>query len=596
MADAGTRPIPAERRLLARTAGARSLLAAGIACGFAAAMVVVASAYLTSVVVSDVFLDGATLAAVAPALVLIGVLAIGRLPLLVAGDWLTQRAADRVKARLRADLTLHLLALGPGYTGRERSGELAAVVVSGSEAIEASVTLAQPARALAVAVPLLVLAAVAVVDPPTVLVLVVTGPVLVLLLAVIGGRAGTITERRFAELRWLSAFFLDILQGISTLKLFGRSVEQVDTIRDMSRRYGDTTMEVLRTAFQTSLVLEWGAAVAVALVAVEISLRLMAGAIAFDRALAVLIIVPEFFLPLRTLATRYHAGAAGRTAAERIDAILAEPVTSAVAAVGAAAPMPSAATATVHSAAAPIRFSAVTVTYPGRDVPALDGLELTIPPRSVVALVGPTGAGKTTVANVLLRFVDPDAGRVLVGDVPLDTIDPARWRAEIAWVPQRPHLFHGTVADNIRLARPDADDASIRAAAVEAGADDFIAALPAGYATPVGEDGVRLSGGQRQRVAIARAFLADARLVILDEPTSHLDTESEAIIRESIRRLALRRTVLIVSHRLRLVSSADLVVVLDHGRVVESGRPAELAAREGHYSRSLAAGDEAERS
>ena len=248
------------------------------------------------------------------------------MPLLVVGDWLTQRAADKVKARLRADLTGHLLALGPGYTGRERSGELAAVVVSGSEALEAYVTIAQPARALAVAVPLLVLAAVAVVDPPTVLVLVVTGPVLVLLLAVIGGRAGAITERRFAELRWLSAFFLDMLQGIATLKLFGRSVEQVDTIRDMSRRYGDTTMEVLRTAFQTSLVLEWGAAVAVALVAVEISLRLMGGAIAFDRALAVLIIVPEFFLPLRTLATRYHAGAAGRTAAERIEAILAEPV------------------------------------------------------------------------------------------------------------------------------------------------------------------------------------------------------------------------------------------------------------------------------
>ena len=175
---------------------------------------------------------------------------------------------------------------------------------------------------LAVAVPLLVLGAVAVVDPPTVLVLLITGPVLVLLLAVIGGRAGAITQRRFAEMRWLSAFFLDMLQGIATLKLFGRGAEQVDTIRDISRRYGDTTMEVLRTAFQTSLVLEWGGAVAVALVAVEISLRLMDGAIAFDRALAVLIIVPEFFLPLRTLATRYHAGAAGRTAAERIEAIL----------------------------------------------------------------------------------------------------------------------------------------------------------------------------------------------------------------------------------------------------------------------------------
>jgi ABC-type multidrug transport system fused ATPase/permease subunit len=234
-----------------------------------------------------------------------------------------------------------------------------------------------------------------------------------------------------------------------------------------------------------------------------------------------------------------------------------------------------------------IRFEAVTVTYPGREAPALDGLDLTIPERSVVALVGPTGAGKTTVANVLLRFIEPDRGRVFAGGVALGTIDPARWRAEVAWVSQRPHLFHGTVADNIRLALPDADRAAVRDAAREAGADDFIAALPAGYATPVGEDGVRLSGGQRQRIAIARAFLADARLVILDEPTSHLDAESESVIRDSVARLARRRTVLIVSHRLRLVSAADLVVVLDGGRVVESGRPAELALRDGPYRRLL---------
>ena len=400
-----------------------------------------------------------------------------------------------------------------------------------------------------------------------------------------------ITERRFVELRWLSAFFLDMLQGLPTLKLFGRSAEQVDTIRDISRRYGDTTMEVLRTAFQTSLVLEWGGAVAVALVAVEISLRLMSGAIAFDRALAVLIIVPEFFLPLRTLATRYHAGAAGRTVAERIVAILDEPLP--------AGPVPEASASSGGAldelpADADIRFEGVSATYPGRAVPAVADLDLTLPFGEVVALVGTTGAGKTTVANLLLRFLEPDAGRILVGDVPLAAIDPGSWRANVAWVPQRPHLFHGTVADNIRLARPAADDAAVRTAAEQAGADAFITDLPLGYETPVGEDGVRLSGGQRQRVAIARAFLADARLVIFDEATSHLDATSEAIIRESIGRLARNRTVLVVSHRLRLVSVADRVVVLDGGRVVESGSPAELAGRDGAYRRLLTAGGDDE--
>ena len=429
------------------------------------------------------------------------------------------------------------------------------------------------------------LAAIGAVDPPTVLVLLLTGPVLVLLLAFIGGRARVITERRFVELRWLSAFFLDMLQGLPTLKLFGRSAEQVDTIRDISRRYGDTTMEVLRTAFQTSLVLEWGGAVAVALVAVEISLRLMSGAIAFDRALAVLIIVPEFFLPLRTLATRYHAGAAGRTVAERIVTILDEPLP--------AGPVPTTASRDGSAelrANADIRFEGVSATYRGRTVPAVAGLDLTIPFGEVVALVGTTGAGKTTVANLLLRFLEPDAGRILVGDVPLAAIDPGSWRATVAWVSQRPHLFHGTVADNIRLARPAADDAAVRAAAEEAGADPFITDLPLGYETPVGEDGVRLSGGQRQRIAIARAFLADARLVIFDEATSHLDATSEGVIRDSIGRLARRRTVLVVSHRLRLVSVADRVVVLDGGRVVESGSPAELAGRDGAYRRLLALG------
>jgi ATP-binding cassette, subfamily C, bacterial CydD len=576
-----------ETRLLAIAPGVRLLLALGVGCGVLAAVVVVAQAYLIASAVADAFLRGGTLATVASALAVVAALAIVRAPILLGGDALASAAAGRITARLRADLTAHLLALGPAYTSRERSGELVGVLVDGMESIDAYVTSFQPARALAVAVPLFVLAAILALDPPTTLVLLFTGPILVLLLAVIGGRARALTERRFVELRWLGSFFLDMLQGLATLKMFGRSAEQIGNIRTISRQYGDTTMEVLRAAFQTALVLEWGAAVAVALVAVEISLRLMTGTIAFDRALAVLIIVPEFFLPLRALAIRYHDGAAGRTVAERAFAILDEPVPAGGGLAIAPAPDPAAVEIPER---ADIVFAGVSVTYPGRDRPALDHLDLTIPFGKVTALVGATGAGKTTVANILLRFVEPDSGAVLVGGIPLGSIDQVAWRARMAWVPQRPHLFHGTVDDNIRLARPDADHAMVRAAARDAGADAFIAGLPAGYDTPVGEDGVRLSGGQRQRIAIARAFLADAPLVILDEPTSHLDGASEALVRDAIRRLATGRTILIVSHRLRFVAMADRVLVMNGGRLVESGTPADLVARDGPYRRLLAAG------
>jgi ATP-binding cassette subfamily C protein CydD len=585
-----------EARLLGRVPGARSWLAAGIACGFGAAIVVIAQAWLVSVAVADVFLGGAGLATVAPLLIAVVLLALLRAPLLLAGDAFAQEASSRVRGRLRADLTGHLLALGPAYTSRERTGELAGVALDGLDAVDAYVTSFQPARALAVAVPLLVVATILIIDPPTTLVLIFTGPILVLLLAYIGGRTHAITARRFAEVRWLGAFFLDMLGGLATLKMFGRSREQVDTIRTISRQYGDTTMEVLRTAFQTSLVLEWGGAVAVALVAVEISLRLMDGAIAFDRALAVLIIVPEFFLPLRQLATRYHSGAAGRAVATRAFAILDEPrptrhhvevgPDAGVGVPGAGAGVPVAAPDGVPSGLA-VTFRDVSFTYPGRIEPAVGALDLAIGAGRLTALVGVSGAGKSTIASLLLRFIEPDSGHILVGDTDLAAIDEAAWRAEVAWVSQLPHLFHGSVADNIRLARPGAPEGAVRAAAREAGADDFIAALPHGYDQAVGERGVRLSGGQRQRIAIARAILADARLVILDEATSHLDAASETVIRDTIRRMAGPRTVLVVSHRLRLAAVADEVAVIAGGRVIESGPPADLARRDGAYRRLL---------
>jgi thiol reductant ABC exporter CydD subunit len=575
----------AEARLLAHAPAARRLLAAAILAGFLAAVTVVAGAWLMSLVIAGVFLDGRPPEAIGPLLAGLVLLAAARALFLFLSEILAQRAANRLKQRLRTDLTGRLFSLGPAWTSRERSGELSSVFVNGLDALDAYMTAFQPARWLAALVPIFVLLVVFVVDPLTTLVLLFTGPVLLLLLALIGSRTRAVSERRFAELRWMSAYFLDMLQGIGTLKMFGRSAEQVDNMRAISSRYGDTTMEVLRTAFQTGLVLDWGGAVAMALVAVQISLRLMADAIPFDRALAVLIITPEFFLPLRQLAVRYHAGTAGRAVAGRVMAILDEPAAASGAAASPAGAYPAVArTASPAPPPGDIVFDGVSVRFPGRGEPALDRISLTIPVGRRLAVIGETGAGKSTLVSLLMRFIEPDAGSIRVGDTSLVDIDVGDWRRSVAWVPQAPHLFHGTIADNLRLARPDATPAQLEDAVRAAGASEFIEALPEGFETQVGEGAIRLSGGQRQRLAIARALLRDAPLLILDEPTAHLDPDAEDAIAATIGELAGTRTVLVVSHRLRLAQSSELLAVLDRGRLVEVGTPADLVQAGGAYA------------
>jgi len=572
------RPPSIEQRLLTYCRPARLLLYLAVSLGFAAAVCAVGLAYILSLVVDRVFLKHQNFEDVAGLLVLLLALAVLRAVIIWVGDILTQRSANRLKDVLRADLTTHLFTLGPAYTRGERSGELVHAAVEGVETLDEYITVYQPVRLLAGLVPLFVLLVILAVDPPTTLILVFTGPMLLLLLALIGRRTKDITERRFRELSWMSAFFLDMLQGIATLKMFGRSREQIANIREISRHYGNTTMEVLQTAFQTALVLEFGGTVATALVAVEVSLRLMGGILPFDRALAVLVITPEFFLPLRQFAIRYHAGAAGKAAAERIFAILDTPLPRRHSGHG-RIDLP---------ARLDLRFDDVSYAYDNGRRPALQGFSLDIAEGQTVALVGATGAGKTTVANLLLRFIEPDSGRICVGGVPLSDIDLSLWRSLVGWLPQLPHLFHGTVADNIRLARPNAGMAEVIAAAKAANAHAFIEMLPHGYDTPLGDEGARLSGGQQQRLAIARAFLKDAPILILDEPTSHLDAESEAAIQDSLARLMRGRTVLIIAHRLKIVDAADHLVVLAHGRVVESGDPRSLLMQESRYRQIVA--------
>ncbi len=556
-----------DRRVLQLDSRAAALLYTAVALAVVASAVLIALSWLLSEVVYRVFLVHQRLDNVLPLLAFMSILLLLRAALLWYGEVVSQRAAGRVKEAARSRLGAKLFALGPAHTRRERSGELVNTLVDGVETLDDYVREYQQARLVAGLVPMLVLLVVLVLDPWSAVVLLFAGPMLVLLLAVIGAQTHDLSKRRFLELSWMSAHFLDMVQGLATLKMLGRSKEQAENIEDISRQFAGSTMQVLRSAFQISLMLEWAAVGATAFVALEVSLRLIHGLLPLDTALTVLLLTPEFFVPMRQLALKYHAGTAGKAAAERIFELLdteappaATPVTS-----------PATLVKTGEPRRSDIHFEDVRFTYPGRSQPVLTGITLTIPHSQSTALVGATGAGKTTLASLLLRFTMPTSGSIRLGEAPLDTLDLGICRQLMAWVPQHPHFFHGTIGENIRLARPDAGPEAVVAAARAAHAHEFIQALPRGYETPIYEGGTRLSGGQRQRIAIARAFLKDAPILILDEATAHLDAESEAAIQDSLMRLVRDRTTLIIAHRLQMAFGANQIAVIDQGRVVEVG-------------------------
>ncbi|HEX2370645.1 MAG TPA: thiol reductant ABC exporter subunit CydD, partial [Acidimicrobiia bacterium] len=359
------------------------------------------------------------------------------------------------------------------------------------------------------------------------------------------------TDRQLRTLQSLSGHFLDVVAGLTTLKVFGRSKAQVETVRRVTDRYRRTTMATLRLAFLSSLVLELFASVAVALVAVSVGLRLLYGHLDLATSLFVLILAPESYLPLRLVGANYHASAEGLSAAEQVFEVLDEPV-----------PPPVEAKSVPDPAANSLVVEGLGVTYPGRRQPALDCISLHIAPGQVLGVTGPNGCGKSTLLAVLLGFVTPTRGSVMVGGTDLTTIDPDEWRARLAWVPQRPHLFAGSLEENLRLGNPAASVEALRDAVTQAGLSDLIASLPEGLDTTLGERGARLSAGERQRVAIARALLRDVPLLLLDEPTAHLDGVTEAEVIEAVRRFAHGRTVVVVAHRSPLLALCDQVVSL----------------------------------
>ncbi|WP_372470258.1 thiol reductant ABC exporter subunit CydD [Streptomyces hydrogenans] len=538
---------PIDPRLLRYARATRFFLVAVVVLGLAGAALVIAQAMLIAEIVVGAFQKGLSVSDLTTPLLLLAGVAVAR----GLVSWLTELAAHRASAAVKSELRGRLLdratALGPGWLGGQRTGSLIALATRGVDALDDYFARYLPQLGLAVVVPLAVLARIVTEDWVSAAIIVVTLPLIPVFMILIGWYTQARMDRQWKLLSRLSGHFLDVVAGLPTLKVFGRAKAQAASIRAITADYRRATMRTLRIAFLSSFALELLSTLSVALVAVTIGMRLVHGTLDLYTGLVILVLAPEAYLPLRQVGAQFHAAAEGLAAAEEIFEVLETPVRG-----GGTRAVP---------ADARLELDRVTVRHPGRAEPSLDAASLTVEPGETVALVGPSGAGKSTLLDVVLGFTEPETGgAVRVGGVDLAELDLAAWRERIAWVPQRPYLFAGTIAENVRLARPEAGDDQVRAALREAGADSFVDALPEGAATVLGEDGAGLSAGQRQRLALARAFLADRPLLLLDEPTAALDGETEAGIVDAVRRLAHGRTVLLVVHRPALLAVADRVV------------------------------------
>ncbi|MEZ0092780.1 thiol reductant ABC exporter subunit CydD [Streptacidiphilus sp. EB129] len=529
---------PVDPRLVRYAGATQVFLLLSVLLGVVGAGLVIVQAMLVAEVVVGAFQHGRGLAGLGWQLA--GLAGVGLLR--GAVSWGTETAAHRASAQVKSQLRARLLgratALGPGWLSGRRSGELVTLATRGVDALDDYFARYLPQLALAVVVPVAVIARILFADWLSALIIVLTLPLVPVFMVLIGLATQSRMDRQWRTLGRLSHHFLDVVAGLPTLKVFGRAKAQAEAIRRTTDEYRRATMRTLRIAFISSFALELLSTISVALVAVGIGMRLVDGSLDLYTGLLVLVLAPEAYLPIRQVGTHYHASVEGLAAAEQIFAVLETPV---------------AAAGTVTAPLRPtIELDQVTVAH----APGVRRLSLTVRPGETLAVTGVSGAGKTTLLSLLLGFTAPTSGAIRVdGRPPADLAD---WHDRIAWVPQHPYLFAGTVADNVRLARPDATDTELVAALRSAHAWEFVSALPLGTASPLGENGQGLSAGQRQRLALARAFLADRPLVLLDEPTANLDGESETAIVDAIRELARdgRRTVILTAHRPALLALA----------------------------------------
>jgi ATP-binding cassette, subfamily C, bacterial CydD len=557
---------PVDPRLLGQAGAARGYLAVTIGLGLAGTGLILLQAGLLARALADAA-RGTGIEALSGTLILLGVVLAGRAAAAAGSETAALRAATAVKSGLRRRLSAHALRLGPAWLGGQKAGEITTLATRGLDGLDDYFARYLPQLVLAVVVPLAVLVRVAFADWISAVIIAVTLPLIPLFGMLIGWHTRAQAQRQWRLLALLGGHFLDVVAGLPTLKLFGRARVQEGVIQEVASAHRKATMGTLRVAFLSALALELIAALATALVAVEIGLRLLAGHVGYQTALLVLLLTPEAYLPLRNVSAQFHASTEGATAAQRAFEILDTPLPG-------QAGDQDAGSASVDLSREDITLRAVGLSYPGRARPALDQVSLTIRPGEHIVVTGPSGAGKSSLLSLLLGFAVPTGGAITAGHIDLASIPADRWRSQIAWVPQHPHLFTTTIAENIALGAPDARRPDIVAAARLAGADDFIQRLQHGYDTVLAESALSLSAGQRQKIALARAFLRQAPVLLLDEPTAHLDPISADRVLAVLDDQLADRTVILITHQPpQQAGHATRILALDHGRLTSAADP-----------------------